>query len=41
MERKLNKFFTSTLISALGNLKKDSKAEWGKMTPKKMYRNIL
>ena len=41
MERKLNKFFTSTLISALGNLKKDSKAEWGKMTPKKMLKHLI
>ena len=41
MERKLNKFFTSTIISALGNLKEDSKAEWGTMTPKQMLKHLI
>ena len=41
MEKKLNKFFTSTLFDLLENLKADSKAEWGTMTPKKMIKHLI
>lgn len=41
MEKKLNKFFTSTLFDSLENLKADSKAEWGTMTPKKMIKHLI
>ena len=41
MEKKLNKFFTSTLFDSLENLKADSKAEWGTMTPNKMIKHLI
>ena len=40
MEKELNKFFTSTLVTALENLKADSKAEWGTMTAKQMLLHL-
>ncbi len=36
MEKELNHFFNTTITTALGKLKEDSKAEWGIMTPKQM-----
>jgi oxepin-CoA hydrolase/3-oxo-5,6-dehydrosuberyl-CoA semialdehyde dehydrogenase len=36
MEKELIHFFNTTLTTALGNLKEDSKAEWGTMTAKQM-----
>jgi len=36
MEKEITNFFTSTLVESLGNLKTDSKAEWGTMTAKQM-----
>ncbi|MGY8988428.1 MAG: DUF1569 domain-containing protein [Flavobacteriales bacterium] len=41
MERKLNKFFTNTLVNVLRNLKTDSKSEWGTMTPKQMLIHLI
>jgi hypothetical protein len=41
MKKNLNKFFTSNLVSVLGNLKEDSKAEWGTMTPKQMLKHLI
>ena len=41
MEKELNKFFTSTLVTALENLKADSKAEWGTMTAKQMIIHLI
>lgn len=41
MEKNLNKFFTSNLVSVLGNLKEDSKAEWGEMIPKQMLIHLI
>ena len=41
MEKELNKFFSSTLTNALGNLKKDNKAEWGTMTGKQMLIHLI
>jgi len=40
VEKELNKFFTSTLVTALENLKADSKAEWGTMTAKQMLLHL-
>lgn len=40
MEKELNKFFTSTLVTALEKLKADSKAEWGTMTAKQMLLHL-
>ena len=36
MEKELIHFFNTTLTTALGNLKEDSKAEWGTMTAKQI-----
>ena len=41
MEKELDKFFTSTLSTALENLKADSKAEWGTMTAKQMLLHLI
>ena len=41
MEKNLTKFFTSKLVSVLGNLKEDSKAEWGEMIPKQMLIHLI
>ena len=41
MEKKLNKFFTSTLFDSLENLKSDSKSEWGIMTAKQMLIHLI
>ena len=41
MEKELNKFFTSTLVTALENLKADSKAKWGTMTAKQMLLHLI
>jgi oxepin-CoA hydrolase/3-oxo-5,6-dehydrosuberyl-CoA semialdehyde dehydrogenase len=40
VEKELNKFFTSTLVTALEKLKADSKAEWGTMTAKQMLLHL-
>ena len=37
----LDKFFTSTLSTALENLKADSKAKWGTMTAKQMLLHLI
>ena len=41
MEKELDKFFKSTLVSALENLKSDNKAEWGTMTAKQMLLHLI
>ena len=41
MEKELDKFFTSTLVTALENLKADSKAKWGTMTAKQMLLHLI
>ena len=41
MEKELDKFFTSTLSTALENLKADSRAEWGTMTAKQMLLHLI
>jgi len=41
VEKELNKFFTSTLVTALENLKADSKAKWGTMTAKQMLLHLI
>lgn len=41
MEKELNKFFTSSLFTALENLKADSKAEWGTMTAEQMLLHLI
>ena len=41
MEKELDKFFTSTLYTALENLKADSRAEWGTMTAKQMLLHLI
>ena len=39
--KELNKFFTSTLVNALENIKADSKAEWEIMTAKQMLIHLI
>ena len=41
MEKELTHFFNTTLTTALGNLKEDSKAEWGTMTAKQMLIHLI
>jgi dTDP-glucose pyrophosphorylase len=41
VEKELNKFFTSTLVNALENIKADSKAEWEIMTAKQMLIHLI
>ena len=41
MEKELDKFFTSTLSTALENLKADSRAEWGTMNAKQMLLHLI
>ena len=41
MEKELDKFFKSTLVSALENLKSNNKAEWGTMTAKQMLLHLI
>ena len=41
MEKELIHFFNTTLTTALGNLKEDSKAEWGTMTAKQMLIHLI
>ena len=41
VEKELDKFFTSILVTALENLKCDSKSEWGTMTAKQMLLHLI
>jgi oxepin-CoA hydrolase/3-oxo-5,6-dehydrosuberyl-CoA semialdehyde dehydrogenase len=41
MEKELTHFFNTTLTNAIGNLKEDSKAEWGTMTAKQMLIHLI
>ena len=41
MKTELNTFFTSSLSTALGNLKADSNAQWGTMTAKQMLIHLI
>jgi len=41
VEKELTHFFNTTLTTALGNLKEDSKAEWGTMTAKQMLIHLI
>jgi oxepin-CoA hydrolase/3-oxo-5,6-dehydrosuberyl-CoA semialdehyde dehydrogenase len=41
VEKELIHFFNTSLTTGLGKLKTDSKAEWGKMTPKQMLIHLI
>ena len=41
MGKELTHFLNISLTTALGKLKTDSKAEWGKMTPKQMLIHLI
>ena len=41
MEKEITHFFYITLTNSLGNLKEDSKAEWGTMTAKQMLMHLI
>ena len=41
VKKELNKFFTSTLVNALENIKADSKAEWEIMTAKQLLIHLI
>jgi len=41
VEKELTHFFNTTLTTALGNLKEESKAEWGTMTAKQMLIHLI
>ena len=41
MEKELTHFFNSSLNTAIVNLRSDTKAEWGTMSPEEMLNHLI